>query len=329
MLFNLGSVAFGSFVISVVTIIKYIAIYMVSQVMQQSPENKLIQWLGRCLIAAIHCVDKFVRFLGSLAYIEVAIYNVSFCKGIVTASKRLLTNIVRFSFVTVFSKVVVFLGKVLVVGGNTAVCAWIIMYTASANEKNKVKLSLPIAPVVICGIISALVAWPTLDIYNIAIDTIMMCFLEDEAENVGKKPSFATGPLARFMKGTKKIADIEEMYKTEVVRVKTNRIKAMRKRENKLLKKNTKELHEEHQNLVKAMRKRKKRSAKQRRSDRREEKGSKQEKEVLNPMSQDDKDVERRLKELEEDIKFASPRNESVKFDLDGDGDANTEMSKV
>jgi hypothetical protein len=65
-----------------------------------------------------------------------------------------------------------------------------------------------------------------MSVYETAIDTIMMCFLEDEDENTGDKPSFATGELAQFMTSTKAIADAAEAYSDETRQAKTNKIRA-------------------------------------------------------------------------------------------------------
>ena len=84
-------------------IMKWIATYCIQQVMAQSPENKVVQLLGACLVCVVNCVEKLIRFLGKLAYIECAIYGVNFCTGIYSASKRLIKNMVRFSFLSVCS----------------------------------------------------------------------------------------------------------------------------------------------------------------------------------------------------------------------------------
>ena len=65
----------GSWMVAVVAVGKFAAVYAISQIQAQSPENKLIQLLGNCLKVVISCVDRFVRFLGHLAYIETAIYG--------------------------------------------------------------------------------------------------------------------------------------------------------------------------------------------------------------------------------------------------------------
>ena len=46
---HLGTMAFGSFIVAVVAVAKFVAVYLIQQIQAQSPENKLIQILGNCL----------------------------------------------------------------------------------------------------------------------------------------------------------------------------------------------------------------------------------------------------------------------------------------
>lgn len=221
--YSFGSMIFGALLIAVVTVGKWVATYFINMVMQQSPENKVIQVLGKCLLCVVSCIEKFVRFLGKLAYIEVAIYGVNFCTGIYNASKRLLKNIIRFSFLSVFAHIMIFLGKCGVIAGTVIVCNILI----SINQNPEVDVDVPYVPLVLCGLAAALTVVLVMSVYETAIDTIMMCFLEDEAENDGKgKPSFASGELADFMKNTKSIADAAEKYTEDIRQAKTTKIRS-------------------------------------------------------------------------------------------------------
>lgn len=113
--YHSGTMAFGSFVIAVVICVKFAAVYAINQLQAQATENKAVQYALKALKVIILCIEKFVRFMGHLAYIEVAIWGKTFCGGLLTAVKLLAKNVVRFSFVTLFSKLVLILGKILIV----------------------------------------------------------------------------------------------------------------------------------------------------------------------------------------------------------------------
>ena len=200
---------------------KWVATYFINQVMAQSPENKVIKFLGAFLLCVVHCIEKFVRFLGKLAYIEVAIYGHNFCTGIYCAAKRLIKNILRFSFLAIFAHLMIFMGKIATVAGSTYIC--FVMMSLTRDPAND--FAVPVAPLLFCAIVAALVVTLIMSVYEVAIDTIMMCFLEDEAENTGDKPSFASGVLAQFMTSTKSISDAAEAYGDSVRGAKTDRIR--------------------------------------------------------------------------------------------------------
>ena len=78
-------------------------------------------------------------------------------------------------------------------------------------------------PFVLCAVVSAgTVALPLImSVYEVAIETIIVGFFEGEAENVGDKPSFASGGLGEFMTSTKSISGAMEAYGDSVRAAKT------------------------------------------------------------------------------------------------------------
>jgi hypothetical protein len=220
--FNMGSMIFGGLLITIVVVLKWVATYCIQQVMAQSPENKIVKFLGTCLICMVNCVEKLIRFLGKLAFIEVSIYGVNFCTGVYSAAKRLISNIIRFSFLAVFAHLMIFLGKIGVTAGSTYIC-FVIM---SMGRDPEMDYAVPVVPLFFCCVVAFLTVTLIMQVYEIAVDTIMMCFLEDEAENTGDKPSFATGELAQFMTSTKKISDAAHEYNDTVRGAKGDKIKS-------------------------------------------------------------------------------------------------------
>ena len=173
---HLGTMAFGSWLVAVVMTGKFVAIYIITQIQAQSPENKLIKILGNCLKVVVGCVDRFVRFLGHLAYIETAIYGSNFCRSILRAFIRLVKNIVRFVFVTLFAKLVLFLGKVLIIVASVY-CSTIAMEIAPRENKDgtptglPASTTIPIAPLALTGVGGGLIAFAIMGVYETAIDT--------------------------------------------------------------------------------------------------------------------------------------------------------------
>ena len=117
---------------------------MINQVQAQSPENKMIQFLGNCLKVAIGCLERFIKFLGNMAYIQTAIYGHNFCHSIVRAFIRLIKNIIRFSFVTLFAKLVLLMGKLGVTGAGVYVSMLCIAFIYPDPPENALPGAIPI-----------------------------------------------------------------------------------------------------------------------------------------------------------------------------------------
>ena len=96
--------------------------------------------------------------------------------------------------------------------------------------------AVPVAPLFITAFFAATISVSIMGVYETAIDTILVSFLEDEAENDDKgNITFASGDLATFMKGTKSIADAQEAYVTATMDAKTSKIRANNEAEKHLL----------------------------------------------------------------------------------------------
>ena len=117
---------------------------MINQVQAQSPENKMIQFLGNCLKVAIGCLERFIKFLGNMAYIQTAIYGHNFCHSIVRAFIRLIKNIIRFSSVTLFAKLVLLMGKLGVTGAGVYVSMLCIAFIYPDPPENALPGAIPI-----------------------------------------------------------------------------------------------------------------------------------------------------------------------------------------
>eukprot|EP01043_Picozoa_sp_COSAG02_P026289 COSAG02_NODE_1510_length_12225_cov_3.918770_5_plen_314_part_00 len=226
--------AVGSFVITLVIFIKFVALYAVNQLQAQATENKVVQFLLKGLKYVILCVERFIRFMGHLAYIEVAIWGKTFCGGLLTAVKLLAKNIVRFSFVTLFSKLVLILGKLLIVVSALGVSYVLLPYFKSGViSADGVNLdtpampgsddAIPILPLFLVAFFSLTISINVMGIYETAIDTIMVSFLEDEMENNGGK--FGSGPLKSFMKGTQSVAAAAERYSKAMMDAKNQKVR--------------------------------------------------------------------------------------------------------
>merc|ERR1712195_441387 len=91
---------------------------------------------------------------------------------------------------------------------------------------------LPQAPVIAAALGASIVSWAIMGVYETAIDTILLCFLEDEKNNGDKgRVTFCSGDLLNFMSGTKSLSEATDAYSSSIRDAKTAKIRAARESE--------------------------------------------------------------------------------------------------
>ena len=60
---SLGSMAFGSFVVTVVRAIRYALMYISSQIQSQFPDNLMVKYLIAMLNCCVACFERLIKCL--------------------------------------------------------------------------------------------------------------------------------------------------------------------------------------------------------------------------------------------------------------------------
>jgi choline transporter-like protein 2/4/5 len=87
MTYHLGSLAFGAFLVAVVTMIRVICEYIMYQYEKSggaSKDNAMWKCVKCCVRCTLKCLDCCVKFINKNAYIQIALHNSNFC----TAAKE-------------------------------------------------------------------------------------------------------------------------------------------------------------------------------------------------------------------------------------------------
>lgn len=111
--YHLGTVAFGSFIIALVQLIR--AIFKSLEYGLRDPSNKLTQCLFSSCQCCLSCFEKFLQYLTRNAYIETAMNGTSFCTSGQKAFSVLASNALRVFAINSVGDFVLLLGKALVV----------------------------------------------------------------------------------------------------------------------------------------------------------------------------------------------------------------------
>jgi len=144
------------------------------------------------------CIEKCMKFINKNAYIQIAIFGYSFCKAARKAFWLILRNILRIAAVGIVSEIVSILGKLLIPSGTGVLTYLLLQYNYSD------KLNLLYTPLLFTLLISWNMAGVFIEIFAMAISTILQCFVADEEMFPNNR--FADGNLSGCIKKTNKEA---------------------------------------------------------------------------------------------------------------------------
>ncbi|KAJ1456760.1 plasma-membrane choline transporter-domain-containing protein, partial [Pelagophyceae sp. CCMP2097] len=166
-----GTAAFGSLVIAVVRTIRAIVAYV--QRMSIS-KNKIAQVVLAVVQCCLACVEKCLRFLNKIAYVQTAIHGVGLCAAGKKAFDMLAKNGLRVATVSVVSTFVLTLGKV-------AVCASAaLLFYLYAEQQLSDDLYSLVLPTALVGVMAFATAGAFNDVFDMVIISVLQCFATDE-----------------------------------------------------------------------------------------------------------------------------------------------------
>jgi choline transporter-like protein 2/4/5 len=186
--YHLGSVAFGSFIIAVVVMIRLTLEYIKRQLKKDNKVLKSIICIIECCMA---CFQRFIEFLTTNAYIQIAIAGHSFCTAAKDGWSLIVRNVLRVAAVSVVSTFVIFLGTLAIVVASMFAC----------NEILK-KQNPPIESfllLLMAFLLSYAIAMLFMGVYEMAIKTTLQCFCMDEEQNA--PDVYAPPSLREYMDG--------------------------------------------------------------------------------------------------------------------------------
>lgn len=173
--YHLGSVAFGSFIIAVIQFIRYLMKYFEKQAAAQ--KNRLLVLILKCVQCCIWCFEKCVQFLNKNAYIQIALLGHNFCTSAKKAFYLILRNALRFGTIAILGSAIHAIGFVCIMSGTTVVGYFIVR---ALHEDVS-----PMIPIITYIAMSYVVAKLYMNVFGLAVDTSLQCFLACEEGGIG------------------------------------------------------------------------------------------------------------------------------------------------
>uniref|UniRef100_A0A8C7P8C9 Choline transporter-like protein n=1 Tax=Oncorhynchus mykiss TaxID=8022 RepID=A0A8C7P8C9_ONCMY len=175
-------------------------------------QNPCARFLMCCLKCCFWCLEKFIKFLNRNAYIMIAVYGKNFCVSAKNAFMLLMRNIVRVVVLDKVTDLLLFFGKLLVVGGVGVLAFFFFsgrIRLPGSNFRTEM-LNYYWMPIIVVVVGAYLIAHGFFSVYNMCVDTLFLCFLEDLERHDGtmQKPYYMSKNLMKILnkknKGPKK-----------------------------------------------------------------------------------------------------------------------------
>ncbi|OHT03756.1 Choline transporter-like protein 2 [Tritrichomonas foetus] len=187
--FHAGSLALGSLIITICRIIRIVLEYVDQKT--KNSRSSIATFFIKCCKCCMWCLEKFLKYLNRNAYIMIAIHGFNFFKGAKEAFLLIVRNCVRVATLNWVGDFTLFLGRVFVSAGITAASLWLF--------KTNDNVQFYIVPTVIVFVCCYIASGAFTGIFEIAIDSTFLCFMEDGERNRCHK-MYASKKLQKFMR---------------------------------------------------------------------------------------------------------------------------------
>jgi len=134
-------------------------------------------YILKCVQCCIWLFERVIKFLNKSAYIQIALLGKPFCTSARKAFFLILRNALRFSTIAALSGIIHTIGFVFIMSG-TVLIGYFLM-----REMHE-ELS-PFVPIVCFTLVSYVVAKLYMNVFGLAVDTALQCFLACEEMGIG------------------------------------------------------------------------------------------------------------------------------------------------
>ena len=115
--FHFGTIAFGSLLIAIISIIRVILEFIHHKVKKHEDTSKIAKYFMCMCKCCFCCLERFIKFLNRYAFIITAVYSLNFCRAAGKAFKLITTNVLRITVIDKISNFILFLSNVTITSG--------------------------------------------------------------------------------------------------------------------------------------------------------------------------------------------------------------------
>lgn len=198
--YHFGSLAFGSFIIAVVQFVRAVLLYIDHQTQGVQQSNLVVKVAMKVVQCCLWCLEKCLKFLSKNAYIMIAMKGKSFCASAKDSLKIILSNIGQVGTVSMVSFLLLAAGKIAIAMASAIIMfAYLEAHDDEFGVGGKHEIASPMAPILLTLVLAWFVASTFLGVYEMAIDTILLCFCEDKELNKESGQFYMSDTLRKFV----------------------------------------------------------------------------------------------------------------------------------
>ena len=212
-IFHTGSLALGSLIIAIIQFIEFILVFIVHRLRSHS-EYKVVRWVLRALLCVTFLVEKFLKYVNRVVYIEIAIYGTGFCVSMYKAFRLFVTSPIKFAVKDTLTILTLFILRLSIIAFAAVIAYFLIAHNNPVTSffQHGQLLTYSLVPIILLLFIAFAISSAFVSVYGMAIDTIFICTLEDKDGDIGKE--FSAIRKSRELKELP-----EEKVTEEVIRV--------------------------------------------------------------------------------------------------------------
>ncbi|KAI4501139.1 hypothetical protein M0802_003942 [Mischocyttarus mexicanus] len=187
--YHLGSVACGSFLITLFKLPRLILTYLHKKFEKNRETSPCAQCGLKCCICCFYCLEKFIRYMNHNAYTVIAIEGTNFCNAARIAFKTIVDNALQVAVINGIGDFILFLGKCFVTAATGSV--------GLLFMRQDPRLHFYAAPIFVTCVFAFFIAHCIISLYETVIDTLFLCICEDKNLG-GENEKWRQSPLAQI-----------------------------------------------------------------------------------------------------------------------------------
>ena len=193
--FHLGSIAFGSFLLALVQYVRLLLMYLES--LLKGKDIAITRFVLKCLQCLFYCLEHFLKYITKNAYILIASWGVNFCTAAKHSFHIITLNAIR---VVVINKITCFIIFLVEIFATSFAVPMVYAYLTGIFPipvHYNPTLHTFLIPLLIVGIGAFAISVYCFSVFQMAIDTLFMCAMEDLQRNDGsrEKPYYMSKDL--------------------------------------------------------------------------------------------------------------------------------------